>query len=133
MAGETDLSVLLKNLRPETDNHPYWFCSISQERFSQLPGAAVKGFFRESEGITVIATSQDVSTYGLTGDGPFACITCNIHSGLEAVGMTAAISEALTQAQIPANVVAAYYHDHIFVPWEEASRAEQILQALKKQ
>ena len=46
-----------------------------------------------------------------------------MHSALEAVGLTAAVSAALTRHGISANVVAAYYHDHIFVPAEDAERA----------
>ncbi|WP_260563531.1 ACT domain-containing protein [Alteromonas sp. KS69] len=54
-------------------------------------------------------------------------MTCNVHSSLDAVGMTAVMSAALTQANISANVVAGYYHDHIFVP---AGRADEAIAVL---
>ena len=57
-------------------------------------------------------------------------ITLTIHSSLEAVGLTAAVSSALTEANISCNVVAAYYHDHIFVPIADADRAMNVLLAL---
>ena len=60
-------------------------------------------------------------------DSTFKRITCNVHSSLDAVGMTAVMSAALTQANISANVVAGYYHDHIFVP---AGRADESIAVL---
>ena len=66
---------------------------------------------------------------GREASAPYARLTMLVHSSLEAVGMTAAMATALTERGISANVVAAYYHDHIFVPWDrrhdamEASRA----------
>jgi hypothetical protein len=56
-----------------------------------------------------------------------------VHSSLEAVGLTAAVSRALTDANISCNVVAAYYHDHIFVPVQDAKRAMETLVKLTKQ
>lgn len=55
-----------------------------------------------------------------------------VHSSLEAVGLTAAFSKALTQANISCNVIAAYYHDHIFVPMKDAERAMEVLLALTR-
>jgi hypothetical protein len=53
-----------------------------------------------------------------------------VHSSLEAVGLTAAVSKALTEANISCNVVAAYYHDHIFVPVKDAKQAMRVLEKL---
>jgi len=55
-----------------------------------------------------------------------------VHSSLEAVGMTAALAKALTEAGISANVVAAYHHDHIFVPWARRHDALAALEALAR-
>ena len=57
-------------------------------------------------------------------------IILEVHSSLEAVGLTASVASALAEAGISANVVAAYYHDHIFVPKASADRALAVLQAL---
>ncbi|MDO4640652.1 MAG: ACT domain-containing protein [Neisseria sp.] len=37
----------------------------------------------------------------------------------------------LGQAGISCNVVAGNYHDHIFVPYEQAAQAMQVLQGLQ--
>jgi len=63
---------------------------------------------------------------GLQGDP-------TVHSALDAVGLTAAFSNALSSAGISCNVVAAYYHDHIFVDKKDAERAMEVLLDLTKQ
>jgi hypothetical protein len=52
-----------------------------------------------------------------------------VHSGLEAVGLTARISTALAAHGISANIVAAFHHDHVFVPWD---RREEAMTALRE-
>jgi hypothetical protein len=52
-----------------------------------------------------------------------ACLTLTLHSALDGVGLTAAITAALTADGIPANVVAAFHHDHVFVPEDRAADA----------
>jgi len=59
-----------------------------------------------------------------------AWITLQVHSALEAVALTAAISHALTEAGVSANVVAGYTHDHVFVPLERADDAMRALGTL---
>ncbi|MFA3915386.1 ACT domain-containing protein [Ruegeria hyattellae] len=63
---------------------------------------------------------------------PMRCITLQVNSSLEGVGLTAAVSTALAHANIPANVVAAYHHDHVYVPADMADRALTILTDLQK-
>ncbi len=62
-----------------------------------------------------------------------ARITLTIHSDLEAVGLTAAVAEALTKASISCSVVAAAFHDHIFVQIERAADALTRLAGLQAQ
>jgi len=59
-------------------------------------------------------------------------ITLTVHSSLEAVGLTAAFATELTRHGISANVVAGYYHDHIFVGAGDAERAVAALQGLSE-
>lgn len=53
-----------------------------------------------------------------------------MHSELEAVGLTAAIAGALTRHGISGNLVAGYFHDHVFVQWERRAAAMEALTAL---
>ncbi len=57
-------------------------------------------------------------------------ITLQVHSALDAVGLTAAFSTALAEHGISANVVAGYYHDHLLVPIDDVDRALAALREL---
>ena len=58
-----------------------------------------------------------------TASAPMRQITLTIHSSLEAVGLTGAFATELARHGISANVVAGFYHDHIFVGAADADRA----------
>lgn len=76
--------------------------------------------FRESEGQSLIIP---VEAFPGEITPVMKQITLTVYSSLEGVGLTAAVSEALTEAAIPCNVVAAFHHDHIFVPEDQAGAA----------
>jgi hypothetical protein len=57
-------------------------------------------------------------------------ITLAVHSSLEAVGFLACITDRLTREGIACNVVAAYHHDHLFVPLARADDALGVLRNL---
>jgi len=128
MTGETDLKKLIQNMKPELNPGEYVFCTLSTE--TDPGGYEPLGWFREKEGITLILTKAQADQAGFAYSFVSAWITLNIHSALEAVGLTAAVSQALALAGISCNMIAAYYHDHLFVPVKEADRALEILQAM---
>lgn len=129
MSGETNLVKLLASMSPSCDNQMYGFATMPKSDFGQL-SLVPKCMFVEDEGVTVIATIDELVDENVECMGPFACITLTVHSSLEAVGLTAAFASALGAANISANVVAAYYHDHIFVDWEDRLEALAVLQKL---
>ena len=47
-------------------------------------------------------------------------ITLQVHSSLNAVGLTATFAKALMDENISCNVVAAFYHDHIFIDCKDS-------------
>ena len=79
--------------------------------------------------MTLIVPWQRAEEFDVCSE-PMARITLNIHSSLEAVGLTAAVSQALASEAISANVVAGFYHDHIFVPQTTGERAVACLTLL---
>lgn len=82
--------------------------------------------FREAEGLSLVLPAEVAP-----GAGPrMRLITLQVHSALDGVGLTAAVSTALADAGIPANVVAAFHHDHVFVPEALAEMALAALLAL---
>jgi hypothetical protein len=125
MTGETNLTKLLQGMKPERNPGEYVFCLVD----SPQRAAALRplGMFQEKEGITVILPKQQADDASLSYSLICSWITLTVHSSLEAVGLTAAVSGALTEANISCNVVAAYHHDHIFVPLADAERAMEVL------
>lgn len=128
MEGETDLQALLAGMEPVLNDGLFVFCTV-KEIPPALSGQTI-GIFREKEGITLILQKELADSVPLVYSHTNAWITLSIHSALEAVGFTAAFSKALAEKGISCNVVAAFHHDHIFVPAEAAHRAMQTLRHL---
>jgi hypothetical protein len=129
MAGEKDLKKLLATMEPVMHSGEFVFCSVRT-----MDGIAVGDVvmcFREGEGIALILEKERADRQGLKYDFVAAWITLTVHSSLEAVGLTAAFSTALTNAGISCNVVAGFYHDHIFVNIADAGRAMDSLRELR--
>jgi hypothetical protein len=114
LAGESDLARLLQGLRPRLHPERYTFAEAAEPVLQAGQFAIV----REDEGLTSIHADPR---------GTWARISLEIHSDLEAVGLTAVLASRLAGPGISVNIVAAKYHDHLFVPWE---RREEALAAL---
>lgn len=128
MTGETSLSALLRSMNPDLNDGDYVFCTVADSKC--LEGIDVVGSFREREGLTVILERNQAQQLGLDCDYVMAWITLTVHSSLAAVGLTAAFASALGQAGISCNVVAGFYHDHLFVGKDDAQQAMTTLRAL---
>lgn len=123
MSGEKNLQKLIATMTPVLTDHEYIFGALNNVTTEQLLSLDPIGTFKEKEGMTVILLKNKADEEGIDYSGVFRCITLSVHSSLDAVGLTAAVSTKLTQVNISANVVAAYYHDHIFVAAQDADRA----------
>lgn len=130
MSGIRELSVLLSSMEPSLNAGELVYCTVPGADPGDYLHLDPLGLFHEAEGITLILPAEIARAAGLAASAPLRCITLNVHSSLEAVGLTAAVSAALTEEGISANVVAAYYHDHVFVPTADADRAVEALRAL---
>ncbi|WP_322101838.1 ACT domain-containing protein [Paraburkholderia sp. J41] len=117
----SDLALLLASMRPELNEGAYVFSTVQVD--SDVTRLAPVATFREREGMTVILDEPTALREGLPVLFRAAWITLTVHSDLQAVGLTAAVAEALTNANISCNVVAAAFHDHIFVPADRATDA----------
>lgn len=132
MGGETDIGMLLKGMRPELQPGAVVFATMNSSERPDWQALLPLAMFHEREGLTLVLSQEAALAAGLAHSGLMRQITLTIHSSLEAVGLTAAIAAALTKAGISANVIAAYYHDHVFVPAGDAERALAVLQALAR-
>ena len=130
MAGETDLSKMLSSLRPQLLDEEYVFCTMGNGRYGDHPELEPIASFMEAEGLTLVIPRHRADEHGIPYESVFRCITLSVHSSLEAVGLTAVVATKLTEHNISANVIAAYYHDHVFVQSEYASAAVSALNKL---
>ena len=128
MTGEVDLQKLIKGMKPELNKGEYVYCLADSKEYAAALDPLC--YFLENEGVTLILPREKADVMNIPYAMTFAWITLTVHSSLEAVGLTAAVSKALTEANVSCNVVAAFYHDHIFVPMKDAERAMNVLQKL---
>lgn len=126
--GQTDLKELLKTLKPQHIPGDYVFCVVQDLRGINIDDIVM--VFKENEGTTIILKNTLADQLEFSYSFVAAWITLTVHSSLEAVGLTATFSEALAEKGISCNVVAAYYHDHIFVNKKDSKKAMDILMKL---
>jgi len=120
LGGERDLSRLLQNLKPKLCPERYTFTEAAEP----ILLAGVFALVREDEGLTAIQADPR---------GAWAKISLQVHSSLEAVGLTGVLTTRLAELGISANVVAGLNHDHLFVPWDRREEALACLQALESE
>lgn len=125
MAGETNLNILLKSLKPSLNKGSYVFISVNDIR--HISRDIILFEFKEKEGITIILEQAKADELNFKYDFVASWITLTVHSALNAVGLTAAVSTALTKYNISCNVIAAYYHDHLFVATKDTEQAMEVL------
>ena len=126
MCGENNLDILLQSMRPELDQESFVFLS-SREGFLPTELEAALMIFREPEGITILILEKIAKNMGRNYKDTWAKITLTVHSDLNAVGFLAAILPKLADAGISVNPVSAYFHDHLFLPWEKRDLAMKVL------
>ncbi len=120
---------MLRTLRVERRPGTFRFVDLADVP----PGAVVHATVTESEGTTAIAEVGALGAPEATGAAfTAAWLTVGVHSALDAVGLTAALSGALAEAGIACNVLAGLHHDHLLVPVHEADRAIAVLDGLRR-
>ena len=130
MTGEINLARLLKTMHPQLNNGEFVFCTIKDLALIGINDIIM--VFKEHEGNTVIVSKETADNFKWSYNFIASWITLTAHSSLEAVGLTAAFSNALANEGISCNVVAAFYHDHIFVDKKDTAKAMDILQQFSK-
>jgi len=128
--GHMDLKEILKNLNPKLNDGEFVFCVV--DKLSKINPDEIVMHFKEKEGITVIIKKEMADQLNLEYSSVSVWITLTVHSSLAAVGLTSKFSTALAEKGISCNVVAAYFHDHIFVGTKDAEAAMNILQKLSQ-
>lgn len=130
MSGIVNLDKLLAAASPVLREEEFVFVTLPDGVYGQHADLRPVAAVTETEGLTLVVPRSRAQAAGLPFDGVFRMITLEVHSSLTAVGLTAAVAGALAARGISANVIAAFYHDHIFVPATQATQALAALSTL---
>ena len=122
---------MIASMTPVLQPGVFVFCSMLHNSDAQAALPLARGAFSEDEGMSLILPKSDADRLGLTYDTEMRQITLMVFSSLTGVGLTAAVSTELAREKIPANIVAATQHDHVFVPSKQAERAMALLRGLQ--
>lgn len=129
----SSLGDMLAGLSPTLSDESFLFVAVPA---GQQPGEAIAtaiGWFREAEGLSLILPREAALALGCDDGPPMRHIVLEVHSSLEGVGLTAAVAGRLAEHGIACNVVAAFHHDHLFVPADRADEALALLQELQRE
>ena len=127
MAGETDLSALLKTMNARLVDGLYVFVTLKGKVLPE--GVSPRMVFQEAEGTTLILLKEEAEANELDYEFPCRMITLEVHSSLEAVGFLARITTELAKHKMGVNPVSGFFHDHLFVL---DGREQDALSVLKK-
>ena len=127
----SDLNELLRSLSPRLNDGVYVFVSVPKN--TDIKSVKPIATFVEDEGLSLIIEESQLEGNEFNILYRAAWITLTVNSDLNAVGLTAAVTNALADKGISCNVVAATNHDHLFVPVESAEAAMAVLIGLQVQ
>lgn len=123
--GLTDLNEILRSMKIQVKTGEFYYMSLPEDvtrpgisrDLTRLYEAAIMQL-KEREGLTIVVDADgqkigEALAPTCRPSKPMGWITINVHSSLESVGLTAALSRALAIRDISANIIAGFYHDHI--------------------
>ena len=130
MSGETNLAKIIKQMQPVLNEGEFVFTTVANT--AHILRDVVICEFKEAEGTTLVLERTKANELNLSYNYIASWITLKVHSSLDAVGLTAIFSTELAKYNISCNVIAGYYHDHIFIDKNSAKKAIDILKELSK-
>ncbi len=127
-----DTRAMLANMTPVLKDGEFVFCAATDAGVIARALSLALGSFKEEESVTLILGRVEAAALGFSVAMPMRRIELEVFSSLEGIGLTAAVAGALAAEGIPCNMVAAFHHDHVFVPADMAERALAVLRDVQK-
>lgn len=124
------LKDLIKKLSPRLDSTSYVYCTVAKANYGELEKLKPIVSIAELEGLTLVVPLEAAKAEGLDYYRVFRRITLEGHSSLEALGLTSVVTSLLAERGITTNVIAGFYHDHMFVPNDRSEEAMKALEEL---
>lgn len=118
------------SIEPRALAAEFVYCTFPGARYGDRSDLEPLASCCEEEGLSLLVERTRADEAGLDYTTVLGGMTLGVYSGLDDIGLTAAVSSALTRAGISANVVAAYHHDHVFVPADRLEEALDVLRAV---
>ena len=128
-----DLADWLRDLAPVPHPEDYVFCHLQQGAYGALASCNPLASILEDDGLSLIVPKAEADREGLSYQGVFCCLSLQVYSPLEGVGLTAILASELAHHNISANIISGTLHDHILVPKVDGDRALAVLRALSAQ
>ena len=110
-------------MEPKLNDEEFVFTCIDGATYGDRAELTPIAMFMEEEAMTLVIPRSKADAYRIAYESVFKCISLTIHSSLDAIGLTAAFLTKLAEHGISANVIAGYFHDHIFIQSESAEKA----------
>lgn len=126
MSGDTDLARMLRTL--DVDVREGGWTLLTRTAPDAALDAQAAARISEREGITYVVPEAFARAQGEAPAFVAAWLSLRVHSALDAVGLTAAVSRALAERGIACNVLAGFHHDHLLVP---AARRDDAIAAIR--
>jgi hypothetical protein len=126
MSGETHLPSILATL--DLDVRPGTYFVLTRRTPDAAADAVAAARITEAEGITYVVPEGFARAQGERPGFVAAWLSLRVHSALNAVGVTAAVSGVLAERGIACNVLAGFHHDHLLVP---AARRDDAIAAIR--
>jgi hypothetical protein len=123
---------MIAGMSPRLMDGEFAFCTITDDEHAARLAPVALGWFREREGLSLILSTARATDEGFSVLQPMRHLELGVFSALDGVGLTAAVASALCEHNIPCNMVAAFHHDHVFVPSAQAQEALEVLQGLQQ-
>jgi hypothetical protein len=128
-----DSRAMIAGMDPVLKPGEWIFASVPHGEPVPDAAAGALATFHEDEGLTLVLPRERAEAAGFDTALPMARIVLSVHSALDGVGLTAAVAAALAAEGIACNVIAAFHHDHLFVPAAVAADALAALRHAQQQ